>query len=39
MITPQKIGQSGKTTTIIVAISIFRLPFGDNATSIYWGGV
>ena len=30
MITRQKIGQSGKTTTIIVAISFFRLPFGDK---------
>ena len=30
MITRQKIGQSGKTTTIIVALLFFRLPFGDK---------
>ena len=29
MITRRKIGQSRKTTTIIVAILFFRLPFGD----------
>ena len=34
MITRQKIGQSGKTTTIIVAISFFRLPFGDKDKSL-----
>ena len=30
MITRQKIDQSGKTTTIKIAISFFRLPFGDK---------
>ena len=30
MITRRKIGQSGKTTTMIVAILLFRFPFGDE---------
>ena len=30
MITRRKIGQSGKTTTMIVAILFFRFPFGDE---------
>ena len=36
LITRQKIGQSGNTATIIVAISFFRLPFGDKDKSLLY---